>query len=537
LKRGHNLNITELKQQGWNFEGHLHPNWKNKYAIVSRVHNQGKHISTWPGVHWVEEQVKQIRVKRDALTLGEQLASEPLYNSQWHLHYVDFDESVTSPSDLNVEPVWIAGNLGQGAQLAIVDDGVEKAHPDLAANFVAEDSYSVINANNVETPSFDPITSDGHGTRSAGTAAAGINGICGAGSAPRARLAGIRLLDTSQTAEMEAASLTWHDQKNMIYSSSWGPTDDGLRTEGPSQLLADAMEEAITNGRNGRGVIYVWAGGNGKRANDNCNKDGYVNSRYTIAVAAIDHHGVQAPYSEECSALLVNAPGGFGRLIPTTTLTKEGQCTASFSGTSASCPMVAGVVALILTANPNLSWRDVQGVFVRSSDKNDPGDASWNLNGAGLLFSHKYGFGKVNAARAVSLAKAWAPLSSEQHISSGTMYLPVNGTSPKNASYSVTLSLKVESVAVKLVCLISNRGRLSLNLYSPSGMKSSLIGFHDDTTKNYVWTFTSMAHYGEDSIGVWTLEFIPDANRPDLRILDTTWELSIYGHLVDEAMV
>ena len=85
-------------------------------------------------------------------------------------------------------------------------------------------------------------------------------------------------------------------------------------------------------------------------------------------------------------------------------LSSGNDCTSSFGGTSAAAPLVAGVVALILEANPNLGWRDVQHIFVNTSRITDEHDADWVTNGGGYHHNHKYGFGLVDAAAATSAA-------------------------------------------------------------------------------------------------------------------------------------
>ena len=79
-------------------------------------------------------------------------------------------------------------------------------------------------------------------------------------------------------------------------------------------------------------------------------------------------------------------------------------CTDDFGGTSSAAPTVAGVVALMLEANPLLGWRDVQHILIRTAEQNDAGDPSWITNAAGLRNSNIYGFGRVDAERAVTVA-------------------------------------------------------------------------------------------------------------------------------------
>src|SRR5690606_36746184 len=77
---------------------------------------------------------------------------------------------------------------------------------------------------------------------------------------------------------------------------------------------------------------------------------------------------------------------------------------------SSAAPHVAGCIALMLEANPNRTWRDVQQILVETSTKNDPSDSGWFTNAAGYHYNHNYGFGRINAAAAVEAARTWVPL-------------------------------------------------------------------------------------------------------------------------------
>ena len=111
------------------------------------------------------------------------------------------------------------------------------------------------------------------------------------------------------------------------------------------------LTSVILQGRGGKGNIYVWAAGNGGDDFDSCAADGFVNSIYTIAVGSADQNGRQAHYDEDCSAKMAvtfSYNSDHGDQMYTTTL--DGECTKYFTGTSASAPLVAGVVALVLQA-------------------------------------------------------------------------------------------------------------------------------------------------------------------------------------------
>ena len=106
-----------------------------------------------------------------------------------------------------------------------------------------------------------------------------------------------------------------------------------------------------SQGRNGKGSIFVWASGNGGRINDDCNLDGYVSSIYTIAISAISSSGLSPWYSESCACTLASAySSGFHTDNKIVTTDVHNTCTYGHTGTSAAAPLAAGILALALQA-------------------------------------------------------------------------------------------------------------------------------------------------------------------------------------------
>ncbi len=178
--------------------------------------------------------------------------------------------------------------------------------------------------------------------------------------------------------------------------------------KGPGRLSLLSFEQAAETGRGGRGAVWMWAAGNGGAVNDNCNYDGYANHPLTIAIGAVSDRGVRSYYSEECAALIAVAPSNGGdRGITTCDLMGQygynhnsgsaGDCTDSFGGTSSAAPLAAGVVALMLGANKQLGWKDVQYILMTTAAKVDANDWDWTKNAAGRYINHKYGYGLIDA--------------------------------------------------------------------------------------------------------------------------------------------
>ncbi len=463
--------------------------------------------------------------------------NDPLFSDQWSFHNSGQGGGVAG-EDVDIISAW-EDFEGSGVTIAIVDDGLETSHEDLAGNIVPEYQWDYVG----DDPDPNPGTGDNHGTACAGIAAGvGGNGLGISGAAPAAGLVGLRLLGAT-TDINEADALTRSDGVIDIRSNSWGPSDLGTELEGPGALTKAAMLDGVTNGRNGKGTIYVWAGGNGKENEDNSNYDGYANAPYSVAVAATTDSGVQAWYSEPGANLLVNAPssGGASGIATTDLMGSDGydpgDYTHSFGGTSAAAPLVAGIAALILNANPELTWRDVQQILATTAQRNDMGDSDWVQNGAGYWVNHKYGFGRVDASAAVSAAGNWSLLGPQYVVSgSAAPHLSIPDNDPNGVSSTIEIEddLSIEYVEVSFTSQHSWWGDLEIRLISPQGTESILAETHCGDSCNASgpqysngWTFGTARLLGESSAGAWTLT-VRDGFEGDSGSIDA-WSLKIYG--------
>ncbi|KAJ9061266.1 pheromone processing endoprotease [Entomophthora muscae] len=247
-----------------------------------------------------------------------------------------------------------------------------------------------------------PQLNDTHGTPCAGIVAAKRHGKCGSGVAYSAKVSGIRLCGSDENQAHSTHALQHENQKNDIYSCSWGPGDDVSKTYPISDTVSRVLEEGTMLGRNGRGNIFVFSSGNSALKSDNCAFNGYANSIYTITVGAVDKHGNRVQYSEGCSSLMTMAyASNFGSFDIHTTANIE--CRPDFAGTSAATPMVSGVIALVLSRRPELTWRDIQHLLVRSARRTDINHNSWFRTYHGRFFSNQYGFGVVDGETLLSL--------------------------------------------------------------------------------------------------------------------------------------
>ena len=424
---------------------------------------------------------------------------DPIFDEQWHLF-----NAVQLGHDINVTGVWQQGIFGEGATAVMVDDGIDMYSDDLKDNYFAQGSYDF--NDNTDEPK-PRLSDDRHGTRCAGEIAAVRNGVCGVGVAYKARIGGIRILSKVINDEDEATAMNYKFQDNQIYSCSWGPPDDGRSMDAPGILIRKALVNAVQNGRQGKGNIFVFAAGNGNNAGDNCNFDGYTNSIYTVTIGGIDRKGQHPYYSEHCSAqLAVTYSSGAGDAIHTTDVGVN-KCYANHGGTSAAAPLGAGIIALGFSVRPELTWRDVQNLIVLTSVPVNEDD-EWQTTSIGLKFSHVFGYGKLDAYAYVEKAKSIDLLKPQAWFKSPWVHVnhPIpQGVEGLLSTFEVTEEMLTETnlehlehVTVTMNVEHTRRGDLSVELRSPTNVVShlSVVRRLDDAAQGYVdWTFMSMAHW------------------------------------------
>ncbi|XP_075061618.1 proprotein convertase subtilisin/kexin type 4 isoform X2 [Mixophyes fleayi] len=463
-----------------------------------------------PRVHWFEQQTLKKRKKRE---IGL-VPTDPLFRKQWYMN------NDVSP-DLNVLTAWGHGFTGQG----VVDPMA---------------SYDFNNDDPDPQPRYNPSDENRHGTRCAGeVAAVANNDVCGAGIAYNARIGGVRMLDGVITDVIEARSLSLNSQHIDIYSASWGPEDDGKTVDGPGILAMKAFYRGIVNGRGGLGSVFVWASGNGGLHYDNCNCDGYSNSIYTLSVGSTTEHGEIPWYSEACASTLTTTfSSGVRRDRQIATTDIRHRCTEHHTGTSASAPLAAGIIALALEANPALTWRDVQHIVVRTSSPANLIADDWVINGVGRKVSHHYGYGLLDAGQLVDLARKWKTTRPQKKCLVKVVHSPQQVSSSLVVSQNISACtgspnyiLSLEHVQAQISLSYTRRGDLEIYLTSPMGTRSVLVALRpfDTSFKGYSnWTFMSTHTWDENPQGIWTLELVNKGDHMNNGLL-YSFVLILYG--------
>ena len=351
--------------------------------------------------------------------------NDPYFYVQWPLEHRNTNGMVVGP-DLNVRAAWPV-TRGEGVTVAVVDSGVELNHVELIQRAEGAPHHNFSDGTTNAIP-WGGTLSWAHGTEVAGLAVAEAdNGQGLAGVAPAARLASWQILDPSGGLVSDELLMdAYQFSSNVVSVQNHGWGIPGAGQYGPSPLEQIGLSNALSFGRDGRGVVMLRSGGNSRADGNNANDNAYASDPRVIAVAAVGVRGRAATNSNPGACLLVAAPGGEtgAGLFTTDLLGTHGANflnyfppnehlsdyvfdALGFVGTSAASALISGVSALVLSANPALTIRDVQQIVLLSAWHFDSADPDLTRNGAGLLVSHNVGFGVPDAGEAVRLAQLW----------------------------------------------------------------------------------------------------------------------------------
>ena len=412
-------------------------------------------ISTQEGVEWCEP-----------MMIGEAQKLNDLEGLQFYLKNVD---QYGNPAgvDINVEPAWDLVTVDTTLVVAIIDDGVERNHEDLADSVVDgytigypnekgepinefENTYFTIYLNNT---SYEELCSDpkAHGTACAGIIGARNNNIGIRGIASGVRILPINIHPQSYPIESIQYPTSYYESVGdaITWAYSIGNADIiscSMWFE-DNTYISNALNNAMNNGRNGKGTVVVCASGRNPYHVVNFP----ANMPNTIAVGSVDNTGNYYYYSGRGTTLDLVAPSvdtnGSGIVVTTDRSAPQGYNTSgdymyNFGESSAACPQVSGVVALMLSYNPNLTVNDVRTILHNTAHKL-PG-----MNG--LDRTDDYGYGLVDAYAAImAIIKSSISISGPSTIccpSSGTYLisnLPLSCTvvwNINNSDFNITTS-------------------------------------------------------------------------------------------------
>ncbi len=547
--------------------------------------------------------------------------TDPLYEYAWHLENTGQTTFALKPGtagfDVNGKDVITDGIKGLGVTVAISDTGIESGHEDLHDNYTSGISKNFLLASPYNG---DPVPNlYSHGTAVTGIiAAVGWNNLGSRGVAPSAKFGGFNFLADGVTQSLEVVLYQMQGSFD-IFNYSYGTSTCEYAAMGDTERTStvNAFVSGVTTLRSNKGALYVKAAGNeyADVYSDDCRDrpnwhppyDVYLgnanfsegnNYPYTVVVGAMNAKGESSSYSSPGANIWITGPGGeYGYLDPPESPEIEGapailttdfsgcssgsskssstvndfesgsalnsNCnyTSTMNGTSSATPNVVGVIALILEANPDLSWRDVKHILASTARNIDfvfgtyghplgvdlAGHAyqqAWVKNAADYYFHNYYGFGLVDAEAAVAMAKNY-------NVNLGTFvntnWVPDSGgisrAIPDNSATGVTDTLNVtndyiiEAIQIKVSITHEYVENLGIELTSPSGTKSIITNINsavlDSNLSNAI--FLSNAFYGEESKGIWTLKVIDGARTNSDGSVNkvgtlTNWKINVFGH-------
>jgi subtilisin family serine protease/subtilisin-like proprotein convertase family protein len=440
---------------------------------------------------------------------------DTLYPQQWYLNHSGNGAELTVNSHIAVEQAWELTRGDRSVVIAVADDGIDISHPDF------QGVGKIVAPRDFYDRDFTPLPggeADNHGTAVAGVAIAEETGTGIVGVAPGCALMPIRTTGFLDDASVEAVFDWATDNGASVICCSWGA---GAVRFPLSLRQRAAITRAATRGRNGKGCLITFAAGNFNRPLNSTVEEqgwpkdvlkgvttwlnGFAVHPDVITVGACTSQGKKAAYSNWGNELFLCAPSNNAppaiwleatgyievppkynfRLPGATVITTDrvgpqgystDNFTEAFGGTSSACPVVAGVIGLMLSANPNLTTTEVKQILQNSADKVIDRDVdpqfkvnfgTYEANG----HSQWFGYGKVNAFKAVqqvqqSLQGPTKP-QQEYKVASGQL-LPLRDVNTTLSALRVEQSGLVKTLAIAINLEHGYLGDLEIYLVAPS---------------------------------------------------------------------
>lgn len=505
---------------------------------------------------------------------------DPYYPKQWYLNHGG-GSMLAANSHINVEKAWDITRGNRSIVVAVADDAIDLNHPDF------QGTGKIVAPKDFKDNDFLPlpdISEESHGTACAGIAVAEENGIGIAGVAPGCALMPIRTTGFLDDETIEQLFDYCIANDASVISCSWGPAAVYFPL---SLRQRAALTRAATKGRRGKGCVIVFAAGNANRPvsgtvyerswPDDLLKGatnwlgGFTIHPDVITVSACTSLSKKAAYSNWGTNVSVCAPSnnappgmwfertGYISTAPEVMVSlpglgmfsadlvgalgyESGDYVSTFGGTSSACPVVAGVAALVISANPELTAQEVKRILQETADKIVDRDAdpqlgmrlgTYDTNG----HSQWFGYGKVNAFNAVQAAQQKTPQTPQSGIRRISERNDNRVTIPDDNPQGVTSTIQVnEAAAVREIQVTVDiqhdfLGDIEVSLKAPNNqvvlLQNRTLGSLTQLQKTYsVETTPALKPFlNKSAVGVWQLQVI-DYAPMDTGMLKS-WELTV----------
>ncbi|MGB7443836.1 MAG: S8 family serine peptidase [Coleofasciculaceae cyanobacterium] len=527
--------------------------------------------------------LKEVILAEPEIVVPQELHYHPRdnnYNQQWYLNHQG-GSLLTSGSHIEVEKAWDITRGDRSVVVAITDDAIDLNHPDF------QGTGKIVAPRDFKDKDFLPLpgnTNESHGTACAGVAVAEENGSGIVGVAPGCALMPIRttgFLDDSSVEEL----FDWAAKNGAsVISCSWGPATVSFSL---SLRQSAALSRAATQGRQGKGCVIIFAAGNANRPVSGTifergwpqnllngpttwlggftvhpdvitvsactslkKKSAYSNWGTNISVCAPSNNASPGMWFEK-TGYISTAPAVrtslLGKGIFTTDLLgslgyESGNFVRSFGGTSSACPVVAGVVALVLSVNPELTAQEVKKILEETADKivdSEPDPqlgmrlGTYDTNG----HSQWFGYGKVNAFKAVQAAQQ--RLSSSPHTNIERLKgrnenrLAISDNNPQGITSGIRVNHSGLLLDIEVSVEIEHEflGDIEVKIIAPTGqivlLQNRTLGSKTQLRMTYSLESVPALRQllNQSALGVWKLLVV------DYAPLDTgelkSWELTI----------
>ncbi len=500
------------------------------------------------------------------------------YTQQWYLNH-NGGSGLAAGSHIDVEKAWDITRGNRSVVVAVMDDAIDLNHPDF------QGTGKIVAPKDFKDQDFLPLpgsSDESHGTACAGVAVAEENGKGIVGVAPGCALMPIRTTGFLDDPTIEQL-FDWAIANGAsVISCSWGPAAVYFPL---SLRQRAALTRAATQGRQGKGCIVVFAAGNANRPVSGTIFErnwpnnllrgptnwlgGFTIHPDVITVSACTSLGKKSAYSNWGTNVSVCAPSnnappgmwfeqaGYIYTAPEVNVQlpgwgvfsadllgsagyEVGDFVSTFGGTSSACPVVAGVAALILSANPDLTAQEVKRLLQETADKivdRDPDPqlgmrlGTYDTNG----HSQWFGYGKVNAFKAVQAAKLKIAQGSQSGIrrlhgrNDNRVAIPDNNPQGITSPIRVNDSASAREIQITVNIEHAFLGDIEVKAIAPTGqtilLQNRTLGSRTGLKETYsVETTPALKQLLNQPVaGIWQLQVVDYAPMDTGTLL--SWEL------------
>lgn len=475
-------------------------------------------------------------------------SNNPLFKKQF---YIQNDGTVFNGlpnEDLNVVPAWEKGSTGEGVHIVIINDGCQADHKELVDNFDFNLSFNY--ETNTSDPSYDKRQFVlNTGTKLATIAAGSDNDICGIGIAYKSKISCINALTTTkaQLKYQEAIKRDSEIKKSIRLFPSFSQY-----LNGNNYIVSfDEDEEKFFENTESIYITYVQSGN--VQTNEDYSYLFYPGNPHIFTFSEISQRGGRTSSTIHGNVVLasvvtgggdydsnvallsayISTGDGFGQICSETIL-------PSFTGSA----MATGVVSLILSSTDEpLKSNDISVIIALTSVKNDPYSNSWKTNKKGIRYSSVYGFGRLDADAAVTMAKSYrhkekVEPETAEFISNNGNELPI--TFPSFLSGFVDVKMKLENSKINYIDFVelimefskeaSDYSMLRIFIISPSGTErqvKDVASIVEPAVHKY--RIAARDFFGEEASGIWTVRFLREnVGSPNYKLESISLKVTGY---------